>query len=109
MQHATGSFVVKITPEAQSTAPDGGVATSRMAIGKTFSGGLVGTAEGIMLAAGTPAPGNAAAYVAIDQFNGRLGDRTGGFLLLHRGTMTKSGGGDLSVASNAFYTRESDR
>lgn len=98
MHHATGTFEVKITPEAQGDAPAGGMPTSRMGIAKTFTGAMVGTAEGTMLAAGTPAPGHAAGYVAIDQFSGTVDGHQGGFLLLHRGTMTKAGGGDLSVA-----------
>ena len=97
MKHATGTFEVSITPEAQAEAPAGGLPTSRMGIAKTFSGGLVGTAAGTMLAAGAPKPGQPAGYVAIDQFQGTLDGRDGGFLLLHRGTMTKAGGGDLSV------------
>lgn len=95
--HATGSFEVTITPEAQGDAPPGGLPTSRMGLLKTFAGGLAGTARGTMLAAGTPKPGAAAAYVAVDQFEGTLDGRAGGFLLLHRGTMTKTGGGDLDV------------
>lgn len=97
MRHATGSFEVTITPEAQAPAEGDGLPTSRMAIAKTFSGGLTGTAKGTMLAAGTPAPGKPAGYVAVDQFVGSLDGRRGGFLLLHRGTMTRAGGGDLSV------------
>ena len=97
MKHATGSFEVTITPEAQGPAPDGGVPTSRMALHKTFSGALVGEAHGTMLAAGTPAAGQAASYVAIDQVSGTLDGRRGGFVLVHRGTMTKTGGRDLSV------------
>ena len=50
-----------------------------------------------MLSAGTPAPGQPAAYVAIDQFAGTLDGRRGGFVLLHRGTMTRAGGSELSV------------
>ena len=97
MQHATGSFEVTITPEAQAPAPEGGMPTSRMGLVKTFSGALVAEARGTMLAAGVPAAGQAAAYVAIDQVSGTLEGRTGGFVLVHRGTMTKAGGGDLSV------------
>ena len=97
MHHATGTFDVKITPEAQADAPQNGMPTSRMGIAKTFSGGMTGTATGTMLAAGTPAPGKAAGYVAIDQFLGTVDGKAGGFLLLHRGTMTRTGGGDLSV------------
>ena len=97
MQHATGTFEVTITPEAQAPAPAGGVPTSRMGLAKTFTGGLTGTATGTMLAAGTPAPGQAASYVAIDQVSGTLDGRRGGFVLVHRGTMTRAGGGELSV------------
>lgn len=97
MHHATGTFEVTITPEAQAEAPEGGVATSRMALSKQFSGGLTGTATGTMLAAGTPTPGSAAYYVAIDQFHGTLDGRSGGFVLLHQGTMTRDGGGALSI------------
>lgn len=95
--HATGTFEVKITPEAQGAAPEGGMPTARMALAKTFSGGMVGTAEGTMLSVGVPQPGHAAAYVAVDQFNGTVDGKAGGFLLLHRATMTKAGGGDMSV------------
>lgn len=95
MQHATGTFEVKLTPEAQSPAAEGAMATGRMALAKTFSGGMTGTASGTMLSAGSP--GAAMAYVAIDQFRGSVNGRSGGFLLLHRGTMTKAGGGDLSI------------
>lgn len=97
MHHATGTFEVKVTPEAQGDAPAGGMPTSRMGIAKTFSGGVTGTAIGTMLAAGTPAPGHAAGYVAIDQFTGTVDGHQGGFLLLHRGVMTKAGGGDLAI------------
>lgn len=97
MHHATGTFEVKITPEAQGEAPEGGVATGRMGLHKTFSGGMAGTATGTMLTVGTPAPGQPATYVAIDQFRGTVDGRAGGFVLAHRGTMTKAGGGDLSV------------
>lgn len=97
MHHATGTFEVTITPEASGPAPEGGLPTSRMGIAKTFAGGMAGTATGTMLAAGTPAPGQPAGYVAIDQFHGTVDGRAGGFLLLHRGTMNKAGQGDLSV------------
>lgn len=97
MHHATGTFDVEITPEAQAPGKNGALPTSRMAIAKTFSGGMSGIAHGIMLAAGAPKPGSAAAYVAIDQFQGTVDGRAGGFVLLHRGTMTRAGGGELIV------------
>ena len=97
MQHATGTFEVSITPEAQGEAPAGGLPTSRMGIAKTFSGGMTGTAAGTMLAAGAPRPGEPAGYVALDQFDGTVDGHDGGFLLLHRGTITRGGVSDLSV------------
>jgi hypothetical protein len=95
VRHATGRFEVKLTPEAKAPAASGGMATGRTALAKTFTGGMAGTATGTMLSAGTP--GDAMAYVAIDQFRGTVDGKAGGFLLLHRGTMTRAGGGDLSI------------
>ena len=95
--HATGIFEVTITPEAQEPAVGVGLPTSRMGLLKTFSGGLAGVARGTMLAAGTPKPGGAAAYVALDQFEGELDGHAGGFVLVHRGTMTRAGAADLEV------------
>ena len=97
MKHAVGTFEVVITPETQDAAPAGGMPTSRMGLAKTFSGGITGTASGTMLAAGRPKPGQPAGYVAIDQFRGTVDGLAGGFLLLHRGTMTKTGSGELSI------------
>ena len=96
MHHATGTFTVTMTPEGQGAAPEGGLPTSRMGIAKTFAGAVTGHATGTMLAAGTPGPGKVAAYVAVDQFQGSVDGRQGGFLLLHRGTMS-SEGAKLSV------------
>jgi hypothetical protein len=97
MHHATGTFEVKMTPEAQGEAPHHSVPTARMGLYKVFEGGLIGTALGTMLSAGTPKAGSAAAYVAIDQFTGALDGKKGGFMLVHRGTMSKTGDSDLSV------------
>ena len=97
MHHATGSFEVTVTPEAQGPSIGGAPPLRRRALAKGFSGGLVGTAHGTMLAAGTPGPGRSAAYTALDQVTGTLDGRTGGFLLIHRGTISKAGAADLSV------------
>ena len=95
--HATGTFAVTITPEAQTPATGDALPTARMAMTKTFSGGMTGTATGTMLSAGTPGAGKAAAYVAIDQFTGSVDGKAGGFLLLHRATMDKAGGQDMAI------------
>ena len=95
--HAKGSFEVKIAPQEQSAAPEGGQPTARFSLDKTFSGALNGRAIGTMLSVGAPKPGSAASYVALDQFDGTLDDKRGGFVLVHRGMMSKSGEGDLDV------------
>jgi hypothetical protein len=97
MQNAKGMFDVTITPEHQGAAPPDGVPTMRMKLSKTFAGDLVATAEGTMLSAGSLTPGKAAAYVAIDQVTGTLAGKVGGFMLIHKGTIDKSGASDLSV------------
>ena len=97
VHHATGTFAVTIAPEAQTAARDGALPTARMAMTKTFSGGMTGTATGTMLSAGTPGAGKAAAYVAIDQFSGSVDGKAGGFLLLHRATIDTAGRQDMAI------------
>ncbi len=89
MHEAKGTFTVAMTPEVQ-----GGV--SRMALAKTFEGGMKGTSTGTMLSAGNPASGSAG-YVAIEAFTGTLDGRPGGFALQHSGTMD-AGSQALSIA-----------
>lgn len=97
MHHATGVFTVTVTPEAQADAPAGGVPTGRMGIAKTFTGGMIGAAVGTMLTVGVREPGQAAAYVAVDQFSGSVDGHAGGFVLLHRATMDKAGKPDMTI------------
>ena len=85
MPIASGSFTVKITPQA----PEAGVgdpSIGRMGLHKLFEGGLRGEALGQMLAMRTPVDGSAV-YVALDRFEGELDGRRGGFALHHRGVM----------------------
>lgn len=96
MRHATGTFEVTITPEASDAGGDKALPTARMALHKTFRGDLDGSAVGTMLSIGTPQPGHAASYVALDQLQGTLAGRRGGFVLVHRGSMSDAGQ-DLSV------------
>src|ERR1700721_1287941 len=96
-QEATGTFEVTVTPQEPSPPPEGGLPFGRFALKKTFVGQMVGKASGIMLSVGTPKAGAAAAYVALDQFVGTVDGRRGGFALIHRGVMSKSGAQDLDV------------
>jgi Protein of unknown function (DUF3224) len=95
--YTSGTFEVKITPEARQEADEYGVGTARFSLSKTFFGGLSGNTLGTMLSVGTPAAGSAAAYVAVDRFMGAVAGKSGGFVLIHRGTMSKSGDSELEV------------
>jgi hypothetical protein len=87
--HASGSFEVKIAPQG---VPDtaGGIALGRMSIDKQIQGGLEATTKGEMLT-GMNDGGGAGAYVAIERVTGTLDGRSGSFVLMHSGTMTRDG------------------
>ena len=86
MPKASGPFDVKVTPH--EAAPDATVA--RMLLYKEFHGELEAIAHGEMIASSEPLTG-AAAYVALDRVTGTLHDRSGSFLIAHRGTMNSAG------------------
>ena len=91
--HATGTFDVKLTPQA---AEDGDAGLGRMTIDKQFHGDLEGTSKGFMLSsAGTIVKGSGG-YVAMEKVTGTLKGRAGSFVLQHSGTMTR-GTPQLSV------------
>lgn len=91
--HASGTFEVKMTPQA----PDdkGAAAVERFLLDKQFHGDLEGTSKGEMLAISAAVPGSAG-YVAMEQFTGTVSGRAGTFALQHTGTMTR-GAPQLSV------------
>ena len=93
--HATGTFVVKMSP-AETSAIGQQAGIGRMTIDKTFSGMLEGTSQGEMLTAGTEATG-AGAYVALERITGTIDGHKGGFLLMHDGTMLKNSQGAWHV------------
>ncbi|MEJ7812059.1 MAG: DUF3224 domain-containing protein [Gemmatimonadaceae bacterium] len=84
---ASGSFDVKVIPQGtpDNADPD---ALGRMTIDKQFHGDLAGTSKGEMLATSTSAHGSAV-YVAIERVTGTLRGRSGSFVLMHQGTMTR--------------------
>src|SRR5947209_3712966 len=88
---ASGTFEVKLTPQAQDAASPVG----RMAIDKQFHGDLEATSKGEMLAVSTSVKGSAG-YVAMEQVSGTLQGRSGTFALQHTGTMTR-GTPELSI------------
>jgi Protein of unknown function (DUF3224) len=92
--HASGTFEVKLTPEATEEGAEGST-LGRYSLDKRFHGDLEGTGKGEMLSAGTGIQGSAG-YVAIERVSGTLAGRSGTFVLQHSGTMTR-GEGKLTV------------
>jgi hypothetical protein len=84
---ATGTFDVKLTPQATDT-PAEGSSLGRMTLDKQFHGDLEGTGKGEMLTAMT-AVQNSAVYVAVERFTGTLHGKRGTFALHHTGVMNK--------------------
>ena len=83
---ASGTFEVKLSPQVDGEA--GGASVGRMLIEKRFGGDLEATSRGQMLAVRTGVEGSAG-YVALEQVEGTLGGRAGGFVLQHSGTMER--------------------
>lgn len=92
---AAGSFDVSLTPLTLDPPGDDS-ARGRMRLSKRFHGGLDATGAGEMLT-GMGAVSGSAAYVAIERISGTLAGRSGSFLVVHRGVMTR-GAQDLLVS-----------
>jgi len=90
--HASGTFEVKLTPQATD---DKDAPVGRMSIDKQFHGDIEGTSKGEMLTGMTSVKGSAG-YVAMEKVSGTLKGRHGTFLLQHTGTMDR-GAPQLSV------------
>ena len=86
MNHASGTFEVKLAPQAPEDPND--PALARMTLDKQFHGDLEGTSKGQMLSAGTAVQGSAG-YVAIERVTGTLHGKRGAFTLQHTGSMNR--------------------
>lgn len=84
--HASGTFEVKLNPQADDNVGDPTIA--RMSIDKQFHGDLEAASKGQMLATSTEVKGSAG-YVALEQVKGTLHGHNGTFALQHSGTMTR--------------------
>jgi Protein of unknown function (DUF3224) len=93
--HASGTFEVKLTPQAVEDGADAGL--GRMTIDKQFHGDLEGTSKGRMISAMGSVKGSAG-YVAMERVTGTLKGRQGSFVLQHSGTMNR-GTAKLSVTA----------
>jgi hypothetical protein len=86
MQHsANASFDVTNWNATPYDEPTDGPHLSRVAVSKAFKGDLKGTSTGEGLFCGMNAPASGAGYVVSERFSGRLGDRSGSFVLQHVG------------------------
>ena len=94
MNKASGTFTVKVTPQAPHDGDTSGF--GRLLLDKQFQVDLEGISKGQMLAMGTAVEGSAG-YVAIEQVTATLEGKTGSFALQHFGKMTR-GNPELNVA-----------
>lgn len=86
MQHARGSFDVKIEPQKPDNAVAEAAGLGRMSIDKQFHGDLEATSKGEMLSVLDRAAGSGG-YVAQERVTGELQGRSGSFVLQHNATM----------------------
>jgi hypothetical protein len=93
MNHAIGTFEVKITPQSDGKPEDAPI--GRMLIDKQLHGDLEATTKGQMLAFSTEVKGSAG-YVAMERVTGTLHGRTGSFVLQHNASMNR-GAPQLSI------------
>jgi hypothetical protein len=91
---AKGTFEVKTTPVAPEQGDDTGIGC--LTLDKKFAGDLEGTSRGQMLGSRSAVEGSAG-YVAMEKVTGKLGGRTGTFVLQHVGTM-KRGTPEMNVS-----------
>ncbi|HVY86279.1 MAG TPA: DUF3224 domain-containing protein [Caulobacterales bacterium] len=80
---ASGTFEVKLAPLEAHEASIG-----RRTIDKIFSGDLIATSKGEMLAVMDPKLGSGV-YVALERVSGTLVGKQGAFALAHRGVMDR--------------------
>lgn len=85
-QTHTSTFTITGNEPAEPYATDDGVISAHMILHKRFSGQIDGVSRVDMISTRTPEGG--AGYVATERFSGKVGARTGGFVLLHMGTMS---------------------
>src|SRR3984957_18921538 len=88
---ASGLFDVTVVPQPGVE----GSPIGRMTIDKQFHGDLDATSVGEMVTTATESAGSRV-YVALERVTGTLAGRSGSFVLMHAGTMTR-GGMSLSV------------
>lgn len=84
---AHGTFEIQLTP-APTTPSTESAKLGRLSFHKQFQGDLDATSLGEMLSFRTPVAGSAG-YVAMERVEGKLGGRSGSFVLMHLGEMAR--------------------
>ncbi|MBA2608874.1 MAG: DUF3224 domain-containing protein [Actinobacteria bacterium] len=99
MPIASGSFDVNLGPlDVHDGAPAG---LGRLSIDKQFSGGIVGSSHGEMVATNDPGA-EFAAYVALELVDGSVHGKAGTFWLQHKATMLRGEGHmDITVVAGS--------
>lgn len=115
----SGKFTVALSPLTTYAEGVTDVTHARMSIDKTFEGELSATSKGEMLSTMTSVQGSAG-YVAMEQVQGVLAGKSGGFVLQHFGIMQgeaheltinvipNSGYGELKGLSGTMNIRNED-
>jgi hypothetical protein len=116
MQHAPGTFDVKIAPQKPDGPQAEAAALGRMSIGKQLHGDLDATSQGEMLSVLDKTKGSGG-YVALERMTAKLPGHSGSFVLEHNATMNRgdpqlnifvvpdSGTGELSGLSGSMKIR----
>jgi hypothetical protein len=86
--HATGTITVKIYEPAPYDQPSDGPVLSRIHVEEEFSGDIEGT--GVVEFLQAQLSEDAASFVGIERVTGRIGGRSGTFLLQDQGTLKGS-------------------
>jgi len=92
--HARGEFEVKLKPFAVEAAPD--PSFGHMAIDKQFHGDIEGSSKGEMMASNSPQ--GSGSYVALERVTATLRGRSGSFVLVHQGSMTRGADFKLNIS-----------
>jgi hypothetical protein len=95
MHHVSGSFEVKIEPQAADNVAARESGLGRMSIDKQFHGDLEATSKGEMLSFMNRDAGSGG-YVALEKVTGTLGGHSGSFVLEHNATMD-AGAPELNI------------
>ncbi len=98
--HATGTFEVKAWDEKPFDEIDGGGKLTRASVTKSFHGDIEG--EGKVEYLMMHRADRSAIFVGLERVTGRLGDRSGSFVLQHSGTFDgKAARGTLVVVTGS--------